>query len=109
MAKMLPRFYSNDMISIRPQVINIRSPTSSVLYSSVPFRSLNRRFQDESQLRPLTGLPSEQARLVWNRAAETAGSGRITARLVGAALKELHAKPPGMKTPQKPARRSGPP
>ena len=36
----------------------------------------------ESQLRPLRGLSPEQAQLAWERAAQNAGKGRITARLV---------------------------
>jgi hypothetical protein len=44
----------------------------------------------ESQLRPLMGLSPEQAQLAWERAAQNAGNGRITARLVKTAVRELH-------------------
>jgi hypothetical protein len=44
----------------------------------------------ESQLRPLVGLSSEQVQLAWGRAAQNAGNGRITARLVKTAVQELH-------------------
>jgi hypothetical protein len=44
----------------------------------------------ESQLRPLMGLSPEEAQLAWGRAAQNAGKGRITARLVRTAVQELH-------------------
>jgi hypothetical protein len=44
----------------------------------------------ESQLRPLMGVSPEQAQLAWERAAQNAGNGRITARLVRTAVQELH-------------------
>ena len=43
----------------------------------------------ESQLRPLMGLSPEQAQLAWARAAQNAGNGNITARLVRSAAQDL--------------------
>jgi hypothetical protein len=59
----------------------------------------HRKPERESQLRPLIGLSPEQAKLAWDHAAEKAGSAKITARLVKAAVQDL-----GLGTP-KPAKR----
>jgi hypothetical protein len=49
--------------------------------------------EHERQVRPLVGLTAEQAQKAWDRAIEKAGGRKITARLVKAAVQELH--PPG--------------
>ena len=54
----------------------------------------HRRPDRESQLRPLTGLPLDQAQLVWEKAAEHAGGRKITASRVRAAMIELQFAPP---------------
>jgi hypothetical protein len=56
----------------------------------------------ESQLRPLMGLSPEQARLAWKRAAQNAGKGRITARLVKTAIQELHLRANPKQTDKQP-------
>lgn len=47
----------------------------------------------ESQLRPLIGLPIEQAQLAWECAAQLAAGRRITAGMVKAAVKGLQLRP----------------
>jgi hypothetical protein len=44
--------------------------------------------EHETQVRPLLGLPPEQAKLAWDRALEAAGTRPVTARLVKAAVEE---------------------
>jgi hypothetical protein len=46
----------------------------------------------ESQLRPLFGLPPEQAQFAWQYAAVKAGTGKITERLVRNVTKELQLR-----------------
>jgi hypothetical protein len=54
----------------------------------------SRKPDRETQLRPLIGLPPEQAVAAWERAVEKAGNGKITARMVKSAVEELQ---PGAK------------
>ena len=62
--------------------------------------------QRESQVRPLVGLPQDQATLAWENAVRKAGTGEITARLVKAAVRELQKAQPQItaKPPPKPTK-----
>ena len=53
----------------------------------------HRKPDHESQLRPLTALPPEQAQLAWESAVQEAGGRRITAARVKAAIKQLGLAP----------------
>ena len=52
--------------------------------------------EHETQVRPLVGLTSEQARAVWQLAVEKAGATSVTARLVKAAVRQLGFTPPAI-------------
>src|ERR1051325_5895610 len=62
--------------------------------------------QRESHVRPLVGLPQDQATLAWENAVRKAGTGEITARLVKAAVRELQKAQPQItaKPPPKPTK-----
>ena len=49
----------------------------------------------ETQLRPLIGLPLEQAEVAWENAVTKAGGRKITAQLVRRTVKELKSEAPG--------------
>jgi hypothetical protein len=62
-------------------------------------KSALRKPEHETQLRPLLGLPPEQALAAWTRAVAIAGGRKVRVRLVKAAVQELHLAhdPPGPK------------
>jgi hypothetical protein len=56
----------------------------------------------EPQVRPLIGLPPDQAQVAWEKALQKAGTRKVTARLVKAAVKEVVPQEPGPAAPKKP-------
>lgn len=57
--------------------------------------------ENESQVRPLTGLKPGKVTKAWQKATKLAGTGKVTAALVRRAVNELEGKPGKKKGPSK--------
>jgi hypothetical protein len=74
------------------------------LFKAFVTKSHRTKPERETQVRALIGLAPEQALAAWEKAVEKAGSRKITARLIKAAIREVVPPPPQPATPKAPSK-----
>ena len=77
-----------------------RRISAAQVFTQLPTSCRQHKPEYEFQVRPLIGLPPEQVNVAWERAVKKAGGGKITARLIKNAVKELQPAGPAPTTPK---------